>query len=176
MVASFSDRVLAGIDEASGLYHRLVLVVGPPRNGKTHALHGVAAARGWPIINVNLQLSKLLLDLTQKQRVLRTHRLLDDIVKASLGNVVLLDNIELLFGLELAQDPLRLLQGLARDRAVVASWCGEFDGSTLTYAEPGHPEARRYSRPEAVIVVEQASWPQNDRGSLVAPKGFKETT
>jgi hypothetical protein len=27
-----------------------------------------------------------------------------------------------------------------------------FDGKHLTYAEPGHPEARRYATPQAVIV------------------------
>ena len=52
----------------------------------------------------------------------------------------------------LAQDPLRLLQSLSRNRTIVAAWPGIFDGASLTYAEPGHPEARRYPTPQAVIV------------------------
>jgi hypothetical protein len=78
--------------------------------------------------------------------------ILDDIVREEASDVVLLDNIELLFAAELAQDPLRLLQSLSRNRTIVAAWPGLFDGKTLTYAEPGHPEARRYSTPQAVIV------------------------
>ena len=52
------------------------------------------------------------------------------------SEVVLLDNIELLFATELAQDPLRLLQSLSRNRTIVAAWPGNFDGGALTYAEP----------------------------------------
>jgi hypothetical protein len=78
--------------------------------------------------------------------------ILDDIVREEASDVVLLDNIELLFAEDLAQDPLRLLQSLSRDRTIVAAWPGMFDGASLTYAEPGHPEARRYSMPQAVIV------------------------
>ena len=83
---------------------------------------------------------------------MRVARLLDDIVKQAASDVVLLDNIEMLFAGELAQDPLRLLQGLSRNRTIVASWPGSFDGQTLTYAEPGHCEFKKYVAPQAVIV------------------------
>jgi hypothetical protein len=66
--------------------------------------------------------------------------------------VVMLDNIELLFAPELEQDPLRLLQRLSRNLTIVAAWPGTVDGGCLTYAEPGHPETRRYSSPQACIV------------------------
>ena len=55
-----------------------------------------------------------------------------------------MDNLELLFSPDLAQDPLRLLQGLARNRTIVASWPGFMRGAQLIYAEPSHPEYRRY--------------------------------
>ena len=158
MAEPLSEQIRAKVPEAAGLYHRLVLVVGPPRTGKTGALHDLAASEGWPLINVNLQLSERLLELTQKQRKLRVARLLGDIVSKAGGEVVLLDNIELLFGPELELDPLRLLQGMARDRTVVATWCGELDETTLTYAEPGHPEDRRYTKPEALLVPATPHW------------------
>ena len=101
---------------------------------------------------MNLELAERLLDLTHKQRAVRVAGLLDDIVKAVALDVVVLDNIEMLFAVELAQDTLRLLQGLSRNRTVVASWPGSFDGQALTYAEPGHPEFKKYAAPEAVIV------------------------
>lgn len=152
MAASLSRRLLERIPDAKGLYHRLVLAVGPARTGKTAALTELSTAQGWPRINVNLQLAERLLDLTQKQRAIRVAGLLDDIVKAALSGVVLLDNIEMLFAVELAQDPLRLLQGLSRNRTVVVSWPGSFDGQAITYAEPGHREFKKYSAPQAVIV------------------------
>ena len=175
MAAPLSQRVLGRVAEAGGLYHRLLLVVGPPRSGKTGALRDIAASQGWPLLNVNLRLSELLLELTQKQRALRVARLLGDIVNAADGDAVLLDNIELLFGPELAQDPLRLLQGLSRNRTVVAAWCGDYDDTTLTYAEPGHPEARRYARPEAIIVSATTNWPHGETAPATAPHGTQET-
>jgi hypothetical protein len=152
MTLSLSSRIDESIPNAGALYHRLVLAVGPARTGKTGALMELASAKGWPRINVNLRLAERLLDLTQKQRAVRVTGLLDDIVKAAASEVVLLDNIEMLFAVELAQDPLRLLQGLSRNRTIVASWPGSFDGRTLTYAEPGHREFKKYVTPQAVIV------------------------
>jgi len=146
-------------------YYKLVLAVGPARTGKTTMLTELATQHGWPRLNVNLRLSERLLELTHRQRATRVAGVLDDMVRAEKSDVVLLDNIELLFAEELAQDPLRLLQSLSRNRAIVAAWPGGFDGACLTYAEPGHPEARRYQTPQAVI-VNAGDTDQPDAGSL----------
>jgi hypothetical protein len=133
-------------------YYKLVLAVGPARTGKTAILTELATQHSWPRLNVNLHLSERLLELTRRQRATRVAGILDDMIRTEGSDVVLLDNIELLFAEELAQDPLRLLQSLSRNRAIIAAWPGGFDGACLTYAEPGHPEARRYQSPQAVIV------------------------
>jgi hypothetical protein len=137
-------------DTAATLYHRLVLVVGPARSGKTRLLQAAAAANGWPLINLNQRVSELLLELTQRQRALRVPRLVGDVFGSTGADVVLVDNLELLFSPDLAQDPLRLLQGLARNRTVVASWPGVMVGKQLTYAEPSHSEYRRYPEPDTL--------------------------
>lgn len=143
------EDVLPRMQEA---YYKLVLAVGPTRTGKTAALNDLAAQHSWPRLNVNLRLSERLLELTHRQRATRIAGILDDILREESADVVLLDNIELLFAEELAQDPLRLLQSLSRNRAIIAAWPGNFDGVSLTYAEPGHPETRRYATPQAVII------------------------
>lgn len=144
MTAPTSKDLGALCETAATLYHRLVLVVGPARSGKTRLLQAAAAANGWPLINLNQRVSELLLELTQRQRALRVPRLVGDVLGATGADVVLVDNLELLFSPDLAQDPLRLLHGLARNRTVVASWPGVMVGKQLTYAEPSHPEYRRY--------------------------------
>jgi len=157
VVRSLTGQVEAIISQLDGAYYRLVLVAGPARSGKTHALLAMAAQRHWPRINVNMQLSERLLELTHRQRAVRVTGLLEEIVDRRTEKVILLDNIEILFAEALSQDPLRLLQSLARNRAIVAAWPGTFDGTTLTYAEPGHPEARRYLRPQISIVTVDAA-------------------
>lgn len=148
-LASQIEDVLPRTEDA---YYKLVLAVGPARSGKTAILIELAALRGWPRLNVNLRLSERLLELTHRQRASRVASILDDIVRAEKSDVVLLDNIELLFAEELAQDPLRLLQSLSRNRTIVAAWPGSFNAAYLSYAQPGHPEARRYQTPQAIIV------------------------
>jgi hypothetical protein len=169
MAPPLSHRVAEQIEEARPLYHRLVIVAGPPRSGKTSALRDLHDEHGWPLVNVNLALSEKLLELTAKQRALRVARIVDDIVQDQAGDTVLLDNIEMLFHPDLKQDPLRLLQSLSRNRTIVATWRGAQLGSSLTYAAPDHPEFRRFEEPQALIVssgdVPGSSGPRPDDGS-----------
>ncbi|RME29212.1 MAG: BREX-3 system P-loop-containing protein BrxF [Deltaproteobacteria bacterium] len=160
MAVPLSRRIVERLPDANRSYHRLVLVVGPPASGKTTALRNLSAAHGWPLVNVNLALSERLLELTRKQRALRAPRILSEIVERHPGDVLLLDNTEILFSPDLQQDPLRLLQGLARNRTVIATWSGEMDGDNLTYARAPHPEHRRYLQPAVIIVPARI-----DRGS-----------
>jgi energy-coupling factor transporter ATP-binding protein EcfA2 len=140
---------LAGISE---LYHRLVLVVGPAASGKTTALRIFASAGQRQIANVGLELARLLLDLTERQRILQLPGLLEEIVTNPGSDSAVLDNTEALFASPLRQDPLRLLMGLSRNRTIIASWLGTWDGQSLTYAVPDHPEYRKYS-PDGLIVI-----------------------
>ena len=71
MGTRLSQRILHGVEQAAGLYRRLVLVVGPPQSGKTTALQELARATGWPLVNVNLLLCERLLELTGRQRAKR---------------------------------------------------------------------------------------------------------
>lgn len=152
MPESLSEQIHQKIDQAAELYHRLILVVAPPGSGKTSALQNVSRRIGCRYINVNLELGRGLLDLTERQRALQVPRLLNEVVGRGESQVVLLDNIEILFDVSLKQDPLRLLQGLSRNRTIVASWSGSIEGNYLTYAESNHPEYRRYDDRDILVV------------------------
>ncbi len=145
------DKIKRSLHAAEGLYHRLVLLVGETGSGKTGVLRDVCDDFGTSVINVNLALSSELLELTAKQRCLRLPGILDQIAGRAQSPVVL-DNLEILFDKDLKQDPLRLLQGLSRNRAVLASWNGTFNSGRLLYAETGHPEYRSYGSVDALIV------------------------
>ena len=144
MAEPLADQIIQKVKQTAELYHRLMLVVAPAAAGKTTALQNVRDRTGAPIVNVNLELSRRMLDLTERQRALQLPRLLRDIVGKSKGEMILLDNIEILFDVGLKQDPLRLLQGLSRNKTVVAAWNGSIVDDSLTYAVPAHPEYRRY--------------------------------
>ena len=153
----FFEAVREEIGHAESLYNRLVLVVGVHGAGKSGTLKEIAGRIGAPLVNVNLELSRCLLDLADRQRPRHVHHLLERIVAETGSNVVLLDNIELLFDVSLRQDPLRLLQGLSRRRTVVAAWNGSIDGGYISYAEPGHPEYRQYPKDGILTVGGEAA-------------------
>ena len=152
MSEPLADRVIRRIGQAAELYHRLVMLVAPAGAGKTAALQDVHKRTAAPLVNVNLELSRRMLDLTERQRALQLPRLLAEIVGASAAEVILLDNIEVLFDVSLKQDPLRLLQGLSRNKTVVAAWGGSIDGAHMVYATPDHPEYRRYPLRDFLVV------------------------
>ena len=152
MDADRAGAILSCVDAARDLYHSLVLVVGPSGSGKTATLRAVAAHASTPVLNLNLELSRRLLDLTGRQRVLQADRIVDDLMGRD-RPLVLLDNTELLFDPTLRQDPLALLQRASRNRTIVAAWNGTIDNGYLSYAEPGHPEYRRYPQAGLVIVL-----------------------
>jgi hypothetical protein len=156
MAEPLAEKVLRTIGEAAGLYHRLVLIAAPAGAGKTAALEDIHERTKAPLVNVNLGLSRRMLDLTERQRALQLPRLLEEIVGASTSDVVLLDNVEVLFDVSLKQDPLRLLQGLSRNKTVVAAWSGSIAGEYMVYATPDHPEYKRYPLRDFLVVNPEA--------------------
>jgi hypothetical protein len=133
-------------------FYRLLILAGPSGAGKTAVLQEIHKRTNMPYINVNLQLAQKMLDLTEKQRAINLSGLLADIVKEVGGEVILLDNIEILFDPALKQDPLRLLEGISRNNSMVVSWNGSFDGKNLTYAIPEHMEYRKYPIGDVLVL------------------------
>lgn len=136
-------------------YYRLLLIAGRHGTGKTRLLKELSRQQNLPYLNLNLHLSQHLLDLTTKERPLRVRRILAQIIDGYLEPTLIVDNIELLFDPSLQQEPLALLQELSRNKSLIIAWGGGYDekNQVLTYAEPGHPEYRRYERPEVIVVA-----------------------
>ena len=151
MAESIHDKINRSLQATAVLYHRLVLLVGEYSSGKTNVLRDVAEEFGTSVINVNLALSSELLGLTTRQRSLRLPDIFDQIVD-NVRPPVVLDNTEILFDKDLKQDPTRLLQGISRNRTVVASWNGISKGGRLLYAKSGHPEYRNYDSINVLVV------------------------
>lgn len=149
------------IDEIVPLHSKLILLVGPPGCGKTALLRAFAQQSKTPVMNVGPELGRRLATIPQKQRQLQAGNLLREIADQHVrGDLLLVDNIELLFDATLALNPLDLLKRQAHARRVVAVWPGDLrhggSGARLTYAETGHPEHRDYALDGVVLFHIQA--------------------
>jgi Cdc6-like AAA superfamily ATPase len=159
MEESIRQAIKEAIYHAPAMYSRLVLLVGPSGSGKTHVLREISAEYGKKINNVNLEMSKALLEIPVQRHQSRASRIFNDMVRnfqedeTSENAIILLDNLEILFDKDLKLDPFPLLQGIARNSTVLASWNGTFADKRLTFAISGHPEYRFYDKIDAQIIV-----------------------
>ncbi len=144
------QAVLQEVNSASILYCRLILIVGNSHTGKSHLLFSVADELNVPCVNIGIDLSSRLLDVSPKQRALQLPNLLTELLPPE-SPIAVLDNIEILFDTSLHNDPLKLLQRLSRNTTIVSAWPGEMKANTLNYATQDHPEYRSYPSPEAII-------------------------
>jgi replicative DNA helicase len=129
------------VDEIAALHSKLILLVGRPGCGKSALLAQLANRRGAKVMHVGAVLGKRLAAFAQRQRALQANGAMRELAdEYASGDLLLLDNIELLFDQMLKLDPLDLLKRHAHVRRVVAVWPGELRDGRLSYAEMGHPE------------------------------------
>lgn len=142
------------IGEIGDLNSKLILLVGQSRSGKTSLSRELGAKLHINPLNVGLELGRRLAATPNNKRGFSAGELLREIAdQEQTGDLLLLDNLELLFEKGLQINPLDLVKRVAHSKRVVAVWPGELRGDRLIYANMGHPEHRDYSR-DGVVVLE----------------------
>jgi hypothetical protein len=146
MGGSMLERLNQLVEDIQSLNSKLVLLIGPPRSGKTRLLEELANQRQLTVFKVGSSLGRQLLEIPNVQRHLNAAALLLDLAaQHSKDGLVLFDNIELLFDQSLRLDPLDLLKRSGRTQRVVAAWPGELSNNRLAYATMSHPERQDYA-------------------------------
>lgn len=140
----YTEKIQSILQTIACDYSRLILLVGLGGKVQTAVLRALGERLEKPVINLNLTLSEHLLDVPVLERPIRIMGLLDEIAANQIDDPLLVDHLEILFDLSLKQNPLKILQTLARRRTVIASWNGQVVDDTLHYSTPQHPEFRRY--------------------------------
>jgi len=142
------------IGEIGDLNSKLILLVGPSRSGKTRLLRQLSASLNVEPLNVGLELGRRLAATPNNKRGFSAGALLrENADREHTEDLLLLDNLELLFEPSLQINPLDLVRRLAHSKRVVAVWPGELRGDRLVYADMSHPEHRDYSR-DGMVVLE----------------------
>lgn len=133
------------IGQICDLNCKLILLIGGPQSGKTALMEAYGSKKDLLPLRVGAELGAKLAALPQRRRQLQTISILRDLAdQHAKDNLLLMDNIELLFDRTLQLDPLDLLKQHARVRRVVAVWPGQLTQGRLTYATTGHPEHQDY--------------------------------
>lgn len=139
------NRLEQLVDEIAALHSKLILITGGTSTGKSALLRELAKSRGAAPLNVGSALGSRLAIIPLKERPLQTISILRELAdEHAKGDLLLVDNIELLFDRTLRLDPLDLLKRHAHARRVIAVWPGQLRDGRLSYAEMGHPEHQDY--------------------------------
>lgn len=140
------DKLDCLVEDISGINSKLILLIGPPRSGKSNLLEHLAMRRQARVLNVGASLGRELLAVPRTRRHLQIAELLKGMADTfSSQGLLFLDNLEILFDWRLQLNPLDLLKRHAYTRRVVAVWPGDIRENRLYYAETSHPEFRDYA-------------------------------
>ena len=149
---SVIEKILDYLEHIEDLTYKLIIIAAPSGSGKTAIIQDLSKIKKYPLINVNLQLADRLKELSKTQRSLRVDQILGEILAEHGNTPVLLDNIEILFEVNLKLNPLSLLQKLSRNRPIIATWNGVVEGNRLGYAQQGHAEYGNYDLDDTIVV------------------------
>ena len=148
----FVDHVLEKLGFVNRQFYRLLLIVGPSERGQENIVNQVSEKINAPVVNINLDVSRQLLELPEKQRSLNVAKILDPIIKSLTKNTFIFKNIELLFHAALKTDPMRLFKNISRNKNLIVAWNGFIKDNYLIYAAPGHPDYKKYPTNDLNII------------------------
>jgi hypothetical protein len=139
------------------LHSRLILIIGPPKSGKTKLLRAYGESKGIAPFNLGAALGRRLIGLSHRQRQFQAAQVLHELIaQYTPGDLLLIDNIELLFDASLRLNPLDLLKRQANFKKVIGIWPGYLHDGRLVYAEINHPEYQDYAAEGVVqLCIEQ---------------------
>lgn len=126
-------------------YYKLLLLIGPSGSGKTFVLKKCMQVLMCKYINLNLELSRKLKEIPVVERCYYVQDYIDEIVKNNDSDIIIFDDIEILFSKHLKIDPLSALKNISKYKKFIAAWPGYIKGGYLVYAEEGHEDYIRYN-------------------------------
>ena len=145
--------LMASVDSLDRASPPLLLAVGLERTVE-QSLIRLSQHTHAPYRALSVIFAERLADLAPRHRPRREARLIHDLLQPYRGSLTILDRTAILFAAELMLNPLPLLIETSRLHGpLIAAWCGGWDGDTLTYAVPAHPEYHHYVHPVAMIVT-----------------------
>lgn len=144
VMCGIADTVINSLVQVGNNFSKLLMLVGPAFSGKTQCLKEVSERINIPQLNLGVELSKKLIELSIKQQVLRVSGLTKEIINNVHSDVALVDNIEILFNPDLKVDPIRLLLNCSRNKTLVVAFSGMHVDDSIIYAEPQRPEYKKF--------------------------------
>jgi len=125
-------------------YYHLVIIVSSQEKRVFNILKYISKKLGYDYINLNLKLSEKLIQFPIHERCYYVEDYVNELLDQYHAEILVLDNIGILFEPHLKIDPLLLLKNLSRYRSLVVHWNGKIEEGHLIYATASHPDYKKY--------------------------------
>lgn len=136
--------IVGCVQEIKNSQDRLVILTGKPGSGKSKLMRELGAMKGWRYINCRDLVTAELLEHVPKARPQEAPAIMGGILGRAGAEVILLDNLQVLFTPILNLDPLELVRQLGRSFTLIVAWPGELAAGKLAYLEPGREQPHWY--------------------------------
>lgn len=107
---------------------------------------------GYPLLNLNLLVSEKLKDIPSNRRSYKVVDFVTELILSTREEIICIDNFEILFEPTLRIDPFDLFNDLSKNKTLIIAWRGSIKNDVFIYAEPGHPEYKKHSTKDALII------------------------
>jgi hypothetical protein len=104
-------------------------------------------------LNLNRHLSEKLQNIPKASYPLQVGEILNKWMEEYEEASFCLGDMEILFDKQLQQHPIRLLENISKRFKLIVCWPGQYDGKSLTYAIPAHPEYFTCSDFEGIVIT-----------------------
>ncbi|GAB6615158.1 hypothetical protein ABE55_07705 [Bacillus thuringiensis] len=129
------EKLLKAIKGASNDHFKLIVISGRFKTGKTSLMKRIANDFNYMYLNLNLIMSKRLLQIKEEAYVTQSQDIIKGIFDEIDDKILFVDNIELLFSKEVASlNPVEVFKNLARDKVIILSLPGRVKGDRIEYS------------------------------------------
>jgi len=146
------QRVVECLREAEQTAEKLVLIVGQPGSGKSKIMRELSMMRGWKYVDCRELITDDILEMIPKVRAQEAPHIISKILASYNAEVILLDDIQILFIPVLKLEPVELLRQLSRKFSLVVAWPGEFEAGKLISAAGGPGGLKEYPADDLKVI------------------------
>ena len=140
---NMNSKINSELSSLSTAYEKLAFVLVKNDNNIHLASEIIQKEFDVDIINISIELSKLLGPEKETRYPFLVNKKLDEIIDKFSAEILVLRNIELLYEPILKLNVIQSLKNISRQRAIIVFWPGIFEDNYLIYATPAHPEYTR---------------------------------
>lgn len=149
MKKSTLNKLQEGYKGIAKHYYKQIYVL---EDSKTDTVAYFGKENGYPVLNINILLSKKIKDLPAQQRPFKISGILNDLINEFNSQTVCIDNFEILFEPSLKIKPFNLFSNLSRSKTLIIAWRGVIKDDYFIYAEHDHPEYIRHSTKDVMVI------------------------